>query len=308
VPSESLLLSGPVGAHPDGVCPTERPADIQRSGVVAVLATARTPAMASVAGRCPASGVHPSAIVVRVRRFNRPVSSRPVSGHLGSSSGGPAVRSSAVHPSSPLVSTRPASSRLVSAPRPSGRFRLLPHRAVALGIRSVRRAPLTTGTGRVPVGCRAVERLGRRPSRPGRGRCCRGRVLVSGVPVADPGRVRCGRRWRRLTAERPGLLGVRSARGCGGAVGTGAGCSARWPHQPRGCQPGLDARPRCVVVVEPDAPLDGPGRAKGLAGGMGVRPQRGPGWQPGLPARCQQASDLRRWVVGLPGLEPGTSS
>jgi hypothetical protein len=91
--------------------------------------------MASVAGRCPASGVHPSGVVVPdpavqpsgvqpvrcpvtwvrrpgVRRSGRLRSTRPVS--------------------SPLVSTRPASSRLVSARR-SRCVRLLPYRAVALG-------------------------------------------------------------------------------------------------------------------------------------------------------------------------------
>jgi hypothetical protein len=41
---------------------------------------------------------------------------------------------------------------------------------------------------------------------------------------------------------------------------------------------------------------------------MGVRPQRGPSRQRALPARCRQRCDLRRWLVGLPGLEPGTSS
>jgi hypothetical protein len=46
----------------------------------------------------------------------------------------------------------------------------------------------------------------------------------------------------------------------------------------------------------------------GLPAGMGVRPQRGPGSQRALPACCRQRSDLRRWLVGLPGLEPGTSS
>jgi hypothetical protein len=42
--------------------------------------------------------------------------------------------------------------------------------------------------------------------------------------------------------------------------------------------------------------------------GMGVRPQRGPGWQRALPARYRQRCDLQEWLVGLPGLEPGTSS
>jgi hypothetical protein len=46
----------------------------------------------------------------------------------------------------------------------------------------------------------------------------------------------------------------------------------------------------------------------GVPAAVGVRPQRGPGRQRALPARCRQRCDLREWVVGLPGLEPGTSS
>jgi hypothetical protein len=77
---------------------------IQRSCVVAVVSEARTPVMASVAGRCPPCGVHSA---VRL-----------------SGSGGPAVQCLAVWcpacPARPvsgrLVSTRPASSRLLSAP------------------------------------------------------------------------------------------------------------------------------------------------------------------------------------------------
>jgi hypothetical protein len=73
---------------------------------VAVVDTARTPAMASVAGRCPACGVQPP-----IR--GRPGSGRPavrcpaspVFGHLGSLSGVRLSGPSAVHPSSPLVST-----------------------------------------------------------------------------------------------------------------------------------------------------------------------------------------------------------
>jgi hypothetical protein len=84
----------------------------------------RRPGSGSPAVRCPA---------------------RPVSGHLGWSSGCPAVRSSAVHPSGvrpsgvrpsgvrPLVSDRPASSWLVSTPVGPDASRPLPSRAVALG-------------------------------------------------------------------------------------------------------------------------------------------------------------------------------
>jgi hypothetical protein len=208
-----LQLTVAVVARPDGVCPAERPADIQRSGIVALVDTARTPAMASVAGRCPASGVHPSGVVVPdpavqpsgvqpvrcpvtwvrrpgVRRSGRLRSTRPVS--------------------SPLVSTRPASSRLVSAPS----VQMCPSPPIpggGVGPRSVRRAPVTTGTGRVPLGCRAVERFGRRPSRPGRERCCRLACWSAGAWVADPGPGWVRR--RRVPAERPCQAGVRSARG-----------------------------------------------------------------------------------------------
>jgi hypothetical protein len=98
VPSESLLLSVLVVARPDGVCPAEPPVGIQRSGVVAAVDTARTPAMASVAGPRPACGVHPSGFVVR----------------------DPAVQPPGVQPVQ--CPARPVSSRLVSAPvrtRPS---------------------------------------------------------------------------------------------------------------------------------------------------------------------------------------------
>jgi hypothetical protein len=115
---------------------------------VAVVDIARTPAMASVAGRCPACGVQPP---IRGRPGSGCPAVRcpasPVFGHLGSLSGVRLSGPSAVHPSSPLVSnrpvstrpvsnrllsTRPVSSRLLSARR-SGRVRLLPHRTGALG-------------------------------------------------------------------------------------------------------------------------------------------------------------------------------
>jgi hypothetical protein len=57
--------------------------------------------------------------------------------------------------------------------------------------------------------------------------------------VADPGRVGCGRRPRLTAGDQAGLAGVRSAVANGCAVGTGAGCSARWPQRPRGCRSGL---------------------------------------------------------------------
>jgi hypothetical protein len=47
---------------------------------------------------------------------------------------------------------------------------------------------------------------------------------------------------------------------------------------------------------------EGPGE---VPAEMGVRPQRGPSRQRARLARCRQRSDLRRWVVGLPGLNLG---
>jgi hypothetical protein len=91
----------------------------------------------------------------------RPVSSRPVSGHL--------VGSSGIRLSGRLVSARPASGRLVST-RLSGHLRLVRGSpAVALGITSVRRATVTTGTDRVARGLGCPERLGRRPESAWRG-------------------------------------------------------------------------------------------------------------------------------------------
>ena len=73
------------------------------------------------------------------------------------------------------------------------------------------------------------------------------------------------------------------------------------------CRPGPGAAsPNCRPAAGTTA--ESMSRTHTLAGGMGVRPQRGPGWQRAFPACCRQCSDLRRWLVGLPGLEPGTSS
>jgi len=84
------------------------------------------------------------------------------------------------------------------------------------------------------------------------GRRCRSRVDQREVG-GDPG--------RRVGAGRGGAGG--------GAVGTGAGGSARWPHAAWLPSSGLGARPRWVVVAEPDARVGGPGGARGGAGGDG---------------------------------------
>jgi hypothetical protein len=228
--------------------------------VVAVIDPASRHATASVAGvrmRCPPI------------RFRRPGSGCPVSGHLGSSRGS-GGRPSAVHPSSCLLSTRPLSSRLVSAP--SGRVRLLHAQAVALGPDRAGRTTLTTGTGPGPGGCRAVD--GSIDDRGGRDAGGAAQVaLVSRRSVADPGRrVGCGPRRPRLPAARPGRPGRRPEERPSPAA-------ARWaPEQAtaRGGRIrrvaavlGLGARPRWVVVAEPDARLGSPGGARGGAGGDG---------------------------------------
>jgi hypothetical protein len=108
MPSESLLGSGP------GLLLAQTPAQpsVQRAssaGTVAVLDTARTPAMASVAGPRPACGVHRSGSVVR----GPGCPARPVSGPSG---GCPVawvhrpwsgVRPAGVHPSVRSPPSRP---------------------------------------------------------------------------------------------------------------------------------------------------------------------------------------------------------
>jgi hypothetical protein len=123
---------------------------------------------------------------------------RPLSGHLGWSSGCPAVRSSAVQPSGVRPSGVHPSSVQLAGVRPIGPdTSVSSHSGRWRWPGSVRRAPVTTGTGRVPVGGRVVERFGRLPSRPGRGRCCRARALVSGMSVADPAGLGAGGGGRR---------------------------------------------------------------------------------------------------------------
>jgi hypothetical protein len=180
-----LVLSCP-GLLPAQTVPAraERPAGIQRSGVVAVIDTARTPAMASVAGPRPACGVHP----IRCRRpgssGGRLVSSCPVSGHLGHR---PGIRRSG---------------------RPLSTVRCPPSGVRPSAVRPVR--PDASGWSH-------PGRCGRQPS------------------PQEPSRSRWAvprRRAARSTAEQ-----AWDGRRCGGAVGTGAGCRARWLRLPRGCRP-----------------------------------------------------------------------
>jgi hypothetical protein len=234
--------------------------------------------MASVAGPRPACGLHPSGPSSGVQRVQPssvrpsgvqrvqcppvrcppvqcpavwcpacPASTRPVSGRLVS---GRLV-------STRLVSTRSVVSRLLSAPsvrtRPSH-----PTSAVALWTRSVRLATCTTGTGRGPGGRHAVERLGRRPSRPGRGEVA-GVARWSVGSVADPGRVGCGRRPRFPR------WGTRRGWPACGAPSLTAALWAREQAAARGGRSGRVAAalglgwgpPRWVVVVVPAARVDG---------------------------------------------------
>jgi hypothetical protein len=181
-------------ARPHSVCPAEPPAGIQRSGTVAMLDNARTPAVASVAGPRPARGVHISSAVVRALAV-RPSGVRP----SGVRSAGFVVRAPA---SGRLVSARPVSAGWCPAvrcpavrcpPRPSGRVRLVPHQAVAVGTGRYGKATHTTGTGRGPDG-RPRRRAARvdGPSRTGRGRRRRGRAWSAGCRWRT--QAGCGRR------------------------------------------------------------------------------------------------------------------
>jgi hypothetical protein len=207
-----------------------------------------------------------------------------------------------------LVSTGPVSSRLVSAPVRPDASAWSAIRRWRLGTADAARQPAPRERAQVPVGCRVVERLGRRSSRPGHRRRRRGHAWSAGC------------RWRtsagsgagggRLTlASWAGQAGVPSARRRRLREGTARGRSARLPHRPGGYRPrdGWSDHPAWwswrlrPAWTGPEGPI-------GLPAGRGVRPQRGPGWQRAFPACCQQRSDLLCWLVGLPGLEPGTSS
>jgi hypothetical protein len=150
---------------------------------------------------------------------------------------------------------------------------------------------------------------GRRPSRPGHRRRRRGHPWSAGLSAADPGRVGCGRRPRLTLAFWAGQAGVPRARDRRRRCGHGrrpqrevAAPATRRPSQAGWATTVRGGRGACRPY----------GRAwrgaMGLPAGMGVRPQGGPGWQRAFPACCRQRSELRRWLVGLPGLEPGTSS
>ena len=207
----------------------------------------------------------------------------PVSGHLGSSSRGP--RSGRLRPPS---SVQPSA---VHSVRPDASVRLIPHQAVALGDQ--------------------VEAAGNRHT---------GMELAAAA--APSGGSVDGREAGRATLPRSrvGQWGV------GGGSGPGWVGSGRCAERRRGCAAGQGNRLQREVAAPAAAAVLGwvcdhsawssPSLTAGWAARRGHwRCRRGCARGPSaaqaertLPARCRQCSDLRRWVVGPPGLEPGTSS
>jgi hypothetical protein len=306
-PSASLLLSGP------DCCPPRRRLPEAASSRYRELGRRRRgrPCQQASHGagrRCPAGGVHPSG-------YWRPgirLSSRPVSGHLGWSSSGSGDRPSAVHPSA----VQPSAVHL-SGVQPSGVCPVGPDasvsshaQALALGTRSSWPGDPDHQNRWRPRWLPSRRRLDGRSRRPDAGDAAHAALVRGG-------------RWRSRAA---GVGAGRGGRACplsdqAGQVGARSAPRGRLPGGHRSRRQRADGGIRRVAGVlglgrdhggwsspsltpgwaAPAGPGEGPA-------GMGVRPQRGPSRQRARPARCQQRSDLRRWVVGLPGLEPGTSS
>jgi hypothetical protein len=268
----------------------------RRSGVVAVVDTASRHATASVAAVQRAVSTHPVS-ASGIRLF-----SRPVSGHLGSSSRGPPLgRLLSTRPvSSRLLSTRAVSSCLVSSrlvSAPSVRTRPSPPmlRRWRWGLRSRRSGDRDHRNRWGPGGCRVVDGSidGREA---GTRRRWRGRGGHWEVGAGPGRRVGCGPRRPRLPTQRPGRPGRRAERPSRAA--------ARWAREQAATRGGGIRRVAAVLGWVRDhavwslpsltagwAAPEGPGE---VPAGMGVRPQRGPSRQRAGNARCRQRSDLRR--------------
>jgi len=169
-----------------------------------------------------------------------------------------------------LLSTRPVSSPLVSAPVGPDASVWSPIRWWRLGIGRCGKATRATGTGSGPGGLpgRRAARVDGEQARTG---ATPPRSPMVGGAVgggSGPGRLRAA---AGLDAGLPGQ--ARPACGPpvagGGAVGTGGGRSRGCRTAARLPSSGWVGRPRCVVVVAPAARVDGPGGADGLAGGDG---------------------------------------
>jgi hypothetical protein len=159
----------------------------------------RCPAIRCPAIRCPA---------IRCPAIRCPAIRCPVAWGRRPGSG---VRPAAVHPSSRLVSTRPASSRLLSTPvRPDASP---PTPGGGVGDQTGAAGPPSPQErGEVPVGCRAVGRPGRRPSRPGRATLPRSHVGQWRVG-GGPGPVGEAAAALDRLSDQAGQGGVQSARG-----------------------------------------------------------------------------------------------
>jgi hypothetical protein len=227
-----------VVARPDGVCPQQRPAGLQRSGVVAVVDPASSHATASVAAVQPAVSTHP---VSGVRDPAVQPSGVRSPGLVAQRSGG---RPSAVHPSS----VQPSAVRPVRCPAVWCR----PRRSGRVGLLHLRRWRWDQ-----------VEEAGTRATLPKSRRSVGGRW-----PVADRAAGLGGGRGGRACplSDQAGQAGVRSARrrrlrgGDGSGLQREVAALAAWL---------ASSRPRWVVVAEPDARVGGPGGARGGAGGDG---------------------------------------
>jgi hypothetical protein len=214
VPSASVLLSGP-GRYwprrrlPAGASSRSRAVGRPRHG------RPGQQARHGVGRRYPACGVHHP-----VSASGNRLSSRPVSGHLGSSSSESSARPSAVHPSSIQPSAVQPSGVQPSGvcPRRSGHVRILPCSGGGVGTRSRWPDDPDHQNRWGPGGCRAVD--GSIDGRGGRDAGDAAELaLVSGRSLADLGRrVGCGPRRPRLPAERPGRPGRRSERPSRAAV------------------------------------------------------------------------------------------
>jgi hypothetical protein len=255
--------------------------------------------MASVAGPRPPCGVHPSGFVVRsgcpaVWCAARLCAARPVCSPSGVRSPGVVVQGSGGPDGRCPPVQRPA---VWCPPRPSGRVRPVHVRRWGPGRCGGRPPP--QARVEVPVGAAAPSSspgVGRR--RPGRGRGCRGRASVSGVSVADAGRVGEGGGACPLPCQ-AGQAGARSARGWRLREGQGSrrqrevAAAAAWLPSSGwvGDHGGWWSWRLPRGWMGPEGPM-------GLAAGMGVRPQRGSGWQRARPACGQQRCDLRGWCGG----------
>jgi hypothetical protein len=271
-----------VVARPDGVGPEQRPAGIERSGVVAVVDTASRHATASVAGVHP-SGVHPSGF--GVRDPGCPAVRCPVTWGRR-----PEVRRSAV--CCPPVQCPAVRCPAVWCPAVRPDASVSSHaQVVALGTRSRwpgdpdhrnRWRPLRLpGRRRLD---RMVQEAGTRATLPKSGWSVGGRWWTPAAGLVGP------RRPRLPLSDQAGPAGVRRAVAGGGAVGTGArlqrevAAPAAWLASSgwvRG-HGGWSSPSLTPGWADPEGPLEGPA-------GMGVRPQRGPSGAASAPSSVPAA-------------------